>query len=313
MVYLEKVVLPDEEDEYAIARRRMTENGGGCGYLNCAYPCGIFPPRGLRELDFEPVTVLCGGNGSGKSTLLNVIAERLHLRRMAPFNGAELFLPYAAACKIRLGTDEEGTVPGIPENSRILTSDDVFDYMLAVRSVDEEIEENTEDGKADYARLKFGENIRLTGLEDYETFRLQVLARRKSLTRRKFLRKFAGNRVRLNSNGETAFRFFEQELKNDTLFCLDEPENSLSPAMQLRLRDLLSEKSRYCGCQFILSTHSPFLLSLPGAKIYDLDANPVTLRKWWELENTRLYFRFFEENRSRFRGERGDAEDGRND
>ena len=76
MVYLEKFILPDEEQEYVLARRRMAENGGPLGYLDNGYPCGLFPQRGLSELDFEPITVFCGGNGSGKSTLLNAIAQK---------------------------------------------------------------------------------------------------------------------------------------------------------------------------------------------------------------------------------------------
>lgn len=63
---------------------------------------------------------------------------------------------------------------------------------------------------------------------------------------------------------------------------------------------VLERKSRYCGCQLILATHSPFFLAMPGAKIYDLDARPVRPRKWWELENTRVFFEFFYAHRDLF-------------
>ena len=52
------------------------------------------------------------------------------------------------------------------------------------------------------------------------------------------------------------------------------------------------------GSQFIIATHSPFLLAMEGARIYDLDSNPVEIRNWWELENVRIYWDFFEANRS---------------
>lgn len=300
MVYLEKFILPDEEEEYSIARKRMEENGCAFGYLDNPYPCGLFTSRGLRELDFERVTVLYGGNGSGKSTILNAVAEKLCLKRQAPFNGGEMFAPYAQACKYRTGFDDYGEQTDIPVSSRIVTSDDVFEYMLAARTRNEEIAENTEQGRKDYASLKFGETLPFTGLSDYEDYRLQVLARTKSLSRRKFLHKFAGKQVRLNSNGETALAYFGEILKNDSLYLLDEPENSLSPVMQRKIAALIEQKARYCGCQFIIATHSPFLLALRGAKIYDLDSSPVTLKKWWELENTQEYFRFFYENKELF-------------
>lgn len=149
MVYLEKFILPDEEEEYSIARKRMEENGSAFGYLDNPYPCGLFTSRGLRELDFERVTVLYGGNGSGKSTLLNAVAEKLCLKRQAPFNGGEMFAPYAQACKYRTGFDDYGEQTDIPVSSRIVTSDDVFEYMLAARTRNEEIAENTEQGRKD--------------------------------------------------------------------------------------------------------------------------------------------------------------------
>lgn len=303
MLWLEKFVLPDDEEEWRLAQKRRAENGGAFGYLENGYPCGLFPQKGLRELDFEPITILCGGNGSGKSTLLHAVAQKLSLKRQAPYNGGELFAPYAAACKVRLGADEDGAPLAIPAHSRLLSSDDVFEYMFAARTRNEQVAENTEQGKGDYASLKFGETLPFRGLEDYENFRMQVLARTRSLSRRKFLHKFAGKEIKLNSNGETALAFFEETLQNDALYLLDEPENSLSPKMQLAVKALLERKARYCGCQFVVATHSPFLLAQRAAKLYDLDSAPVTLRKWWELENTRTYFEFFDRNRRLFRPE----------
>ena len=61
------------------------------------------------------------------------------------------------------------------------------------------------------------------------------------------------------------------------------------------------ENGGYCGCQFIIATHSPFLLSMEGARIYDLDADPVEVRNWWELENVRIYYDFFREHEELFR------------
>jgi predicted ATPase len=138
-------------------------------------------------------------------------------------------------------------------------------------------------------------------MEDYEDFRMMVLARTKSLSRRQFLRRTAGQEIRMGSNGETALSYFEAKLKNNTLYCLDEPENSMSPKMQLELTEMLQEVARYCGCQLIIATHSPFLLSLDGARIYDLDASPVDIKNWWELENTRVYFDFFMQHEALFR------------
>jgi len=45
--------------------------------------------------------------------------------------------------------------------------------------------------------------------------------------------------------------------------------------------------------EFTISTHSPFLLALRGAKIYDLDENPVDVKQWTKLENVQTYYEFF--------------------
>ncbi len=302
-MYVESFTLPIDREEGMIAARAK-ENGGSYGYVDNLYPCHMFGPKGLKEISFRNVTVFYGGNGSGKSTLLNLIAAKLKLNRVAPFNSGEMFDRYAEACEYTLGYDDEGFVHRIPDGSRIITSDDIFDYMLTVRTNNAEIAEQIEAGKEEHKKLKYGDTVKFGGLEDYEALRMQVLARTKSLTRRQFIRRTAGTETKLNSNGETALKYFEEKLRFDRLYCLDEPENSMSPKMQTELKRMLEEYARYCGCQFIIATHSPFLLSMEGARIYDLDADPVEVRNWWELENVRIYYDFFREHEELFRKNR---------
>ena len=102
------------------------------------------------------------------------------------------------------------------------------------------------------------------------------------------------------SNGESAFLYFTREIQEGGLYLLDEPENSLSPARQLELAQFLHDSARFYNCQFVIATHSPFLLAMPGARVYDLDAEPVTTRKWTELENVRATWEFFQAHRDEF-------------
>lgn len=300
IMYLEKFVLPADENDVFL--KRYYKNG--C-YVDNEYPIGIFNALELAELDFEKVTLLCGGNGCGKSTLLNLIAHKLKLKRFAPFNGSETFAEFAADCSVRLWTNEEGKTPGIPRGSAIITSDDVFEYMLSVREANNGLRADKPRALEEFGKLARTPMMKLSGLSDEElfAFKKQLEAKRAARRRgsvRKYLKKTLGEETRLFSNGETALIYFEEKLQYDNLYLLDEPENSLSPLMQLQLKEMLERLSRYCGCQFIIATHSPFLAALEGAKIYDMSVVPVDVRKWWQLSSSRTYFEFFHKHRDLF-------------
>ena len=88
-------------------------------------------------------------------------------------------------------------------------------------------------------------------------------------------------------------KYFTDAIQPGGLYLLDEPENSLSAEMQIELVHFPHGMIRMYDCQFILSSHSPFILSLPGAKIYNMDSEPVTTCRWTDLPNVRLYYDFF--------------------
>lgn len=135
-------------------------------------------------------------------------------------------------------------------------------------------------------------------LDDYEQLKKVVAARSKTQSR--YVRESIGNNVIEHSNGESALQYFSEKIKDNGLYLLDEPENSLSPQRQMELLEFIQNSVRFFGCQFIIATHSPFLLALRGARIYDLDETPVDIKKWTELEGIRTYFDFFEQHRDEF-------------
>lgn len=296
MIYLDQFKLPSHatEDRLLDWQTHMSD----VGYTDNSYPCNLFVQKQLVSLDFKDITILYGGNGSGKSTLLNLITKKLALKRIAPYNSSNIFDKYANECDYRMAFDDDGERLRVPNGSRIITSDDVFDYMLNVRVNNEDIDANVMATRKRHEELVFKPTVKIRGMQDYEELREQVIARK--MSGRQYVYKENGKAVRLNSNGETALNFFYDKLQNDTLFLLDEPENSLSPKFQIELADMIKDMARYSGCQFIIATHSPFMLAIDRAKIYDLDEFPVTVKKWWQLENPRTYFEFFYKYRDLF-------------
>ena len=287
LLYLRAFHFPGEEEEASFLFALKTT------YDQTVYPYGVLPKAGLDEIIFRPITILYGGNGSGKSTALNVIAEKLGLIRNSVYNRSRFFENFVDRCSFTL--DE-----AVPRKSRIITSDDVFDMMLDIRSLNEGIDRRRETLSEDYFALR-REKFQLRSLDDLEHLHRINQARSKTMSR--FITGESGKSLRERSNGESALMVFRDRIDMDTLCLLDEPENSLSPENQLVLADFLLESVRYCGNQLVISTHSPFLLAIPEAKIIDLDSGSRTVRNWTELKNPRIWYDFFKKHAHEFEGD----------
>ena len=286
-MYLSAFYFPGEEAESDFLFGLKTT------YDQTVYPYGVLPKVGLDEIIFRPITILYGGNGSGKSTALNVIAEKLRLVRSSAFNRSRFFEDYVDRCRVTLED-------AVPKDSRIITSDDVFDMMLDIRSINEGIDRKREELADDYFSLK-KEKFQVRSLEDLD--RLHRINQARSKTMSRFIENESGQSLRERSNGESALLYFQSKIEMDTLCLLDEPENSLSPENQLILADFLMESVRYCGNQLVISTHSPFLLAIPGAKIINLDDRSQIVDSWTQLKNPRVYFDFFKKHAKEFEAE----------
>ena len=287
MIYLSEFYFPSQNSEANYLaespRAKMT-----C--YDSFYPFGLFAGRGLKALDLADVTILYGGNGSGKTTALNVMADALRLQRGAQYNRSDFFPDYVSLCQFH-------TLHAIPAGSLILTSDDVFDYMLDVRAINDNIDTRRGSLFDEYTEARTAK-FQMHSMEDYDRLKQVSAARRYSQSQ--IARRTLPANVRTRSNGESALAVFSERIRENALYLLDEPENSLSPARQLELAQFLHDSARFYNCQFVIATHSPFLLAMPGARVYDLDAEPVTTRKWTELENVRATWEFFQAHKEEF-------------
>lgn len=284
MIYLSHFSFPDIELEYGFLM------GIKRTCYDTFYPFQVLSRHGLKMLDFEPITILYGGNGSGKTTALNVMAEKLGLRRETAYNRSNFFEDYTAMCHFE-------TQGKLPEISRIITSDDVFDFVLNLRSLNDGISRKREELFEEFLENKYA-HFQMKSMEDYEQLKKVYMARSK--TQSKYVRNQLMDNVREHSNGESAFLYFTEQIQENGLYLLDEPENSLAPVRQQELTKFLEDSARFFGCQFIISTHSPFLLSMRGAKIYDMDEEVVDVKRWTELPGIRTYFDFFKKHEGEF-------------
>ena len=194
-----------------------------------------------RDLDLEfdsPVTFFVGENGSGKSTLLEAMAVLSRL----PISGG--------------GMNETGANHASVERSIL----------------------------ADSLRLRF-----IRQPQDRYFFRAETQAHFASLLERRkddpdFLdsqgapadpyQQYGGRSLHKMSHGEAFLSIINNRFQHGLLL-MDEPESALSPQRQLALLALMHDLARNHDSQFFVATHSPILLTYPGATIISFDSDTL--------------------------------------
>ena len=282
-MYIKSLKLTSDAEEIIFIKNQVRT----C--YNGVYPFKIFPDKGLERVDFAPITIFYGGNGSGKTTLLNILAELTGVTRHSAFSGSAFFKEYTRRCQL--------DAKAIPESSQILTSDDVTDYLLNIRYLNDGIDVRRNELFDEYLDRKYSSH-QLKSMADYDDWKESMEA--KKTTQSMFVKNRLMRNVDMQSNGETAMRYYTERIDRDALYLIDEPENSLSATRQKELGEYIHQSARFYGCQFVISTHSPFFLVMPGAKIYNLDLYPARECNWTELENVRAYYDFFKEHENEF-------------
>lgn len=285
MIFLRDFYLLDEEKEYNLLnseKRRIFNN---------VYPFLIYPEKEFDTIHFETITIFYGDNGSGKTTLINIIAEKLQADKKNRTHQSPYFASYVQACSKEMSINRQDEI-------KMISSDDVFDYLLDLHSINSGVNRSKDQLCDEYLHYKFTASSDF--LADYDQLRESNKAKHQTMSR--YVREHLGNNnIIEQSNGESALEYWEKEIKENGIYLLDEPENSLSAPNQLKLKQFIEDSARFYNCQFIISTHSPFLLAIKDAKIYDLDARPVTTKKWEELENVKVYYTFFKDSKNKFK------------
>ena len=97
--------------------------------------------------------------------------------------------------------------------------------------------------------------------------------------------RYGGRSLHTRSHGESFLALFTERLQ-EGLFLMDEPEAALSPQRQLALLARMASLVDGGRTQLIIATHSPILLTYPGAEILSFDDGRISSVR---LEDTSHY------------------------
>jgi predicted ATPase len=228
-----------------------------------AYPFNIPALRHRQVLRFEQsVSFFVGENGSGKSTLIDAIARRCGLHLWTEVK--------------RRGALSTGGWPAAHAHARGRLSDYVHvtvargpvrGGVFTAESFREWAEFLDDLSQVDPGQAKYHGGAELT----------------------------------LRSRGEGLLAYFRGRYQVPGLYFLDEPEAALSPASQIELLRLLAEYRERGHAQFVLATHSPILMALPGAQVFSFNDGAIEETRY-EATPHYLLYRDFMADPSRFLG-----------
>ncbi|MFD1704824.1 AAA family ATPase [Methylopila henanensis] len=102
---------------------------------------------------------------------------------------------------------------------------------------------------------------------------------------------YGGDDLHEMSHGQSVMRLLHHRFRAGGIYLMDEPEAALAPETQLEVITRIIALVRD-GARFVIATHSPLLMAIPGALIYELGPDGPVRRAYHELNHVRLYKRF---------------------
>ena len=235
------------------------------------YPFNLPLVQSLKTVQFDtPVTFFVGENGSGKSTLLEAIAcgiEAVTVGSEGVKTDKTLAHVRPLAHSLRFVWNKR------TRRGFFLRAEDFFGYARRINQMRDELDEDLREVDRSY--------------QDRSELARQLASMpfRGELTD---LQRRYGPGLDQRSHGESFLALFQSRFVPEGLYLLDEPEAPLSPLRQLGFLSMVKEMSTTQNAQFIIATHSPIILALPGATLLSFDHASPQRVAYEDLEHVRL-------------------------
>lgn len=202
-----------------------------------------------KHIGFKsPITFFIGDNGAGKSTLIETIAFRLQLPHMDGSDYSKRSFDASRTLIQHLSIDFKINRPV----GFFFRAEDFGDYLNSVERSDAKIH-----SQMGLREGEVPEHI-MREMKDNANYQIH------------HMRKNYGQELRSFSHGEAYMKIIHEKITTRGIYVLDEPEAALSPAKQLSLIYFILEHLNHHMSQFIIATHSPILMGIPNAQIFEI-------------------------------------------
>ena len=109
----------------------------------------------------------------------------------------------------------------------------------------------------------------------------------------KLINNYGGVSLHKQSHGESFMALVENRFGGNGLYILDEPEAALSPMRLMRLMVCMQELVKK-NSQFIISTHSPILMTFPNAEVLEITEEGINSVNYKDTEHFIVTKRFMD-------------------
>lgn len=219
----------------------------------------------------SPITLFIGDNGCGKSTLLETLAMNLHLPLIGGAIDANSF---EAAILLQLYLK----ISWHQKNSRgfFFRAEDFSHFIYGV--------ERTQSGINDFFS-NMRNDVKFEIIEQMSAGMNYIL---------RDMKRNDGENMQAFSHGEAYLKILITRIDGKSIYFLDEPEAALSPARQLALLSIILEAVKKYGAQFMIATHSPIIMGLPNALLYEIKEDGMHQTAYTETEHYSLTYSFLQ-------------------
>lgn len=237
------------------------------------YPFNIPCINNIDSLDLSSnITIFVGENGSGKSTLLKALAYYNDSINVSSHNiGSSYYKEIKQLASRMKCTYDVKTKKGF-----FFSGEEFITYINQLKQMKQELKEDLKRVDEEY--------------KDKSIF-AQNQARMAYAGQLHAMEHAYDGELKEKSHGEGFLEFFKARMHQKGIYLLDEPETPLSAVNQYKLVVMITDLVR-SGSQVIIATHSPIIMALKGAKIYNFTETKVEEIKYDDIESVNFFKHF---------------------